>query len=322
MSNPSGSAESRRHPQVLHIGFSKCASTYLRAVFRSQPAVHMVFKSGFFTPFLRRNMSFADYQALFRDEHGIINVESDEHLTLPGVHPDLGVRTTSLKQVEEVADEIRKYLPDVRILMVIRNQASLIVSRYSEYLITGGSLGFEDFADRLAGGENAHYQNRYSRILEILESRFPPDHLLVLLQEDMRRSPARTQAAIAGLLGLDRLAEAQKGLRSERRSLSRAGMRILRAINRLFVVRSSVGGAPPVTRIPLRLHQFLVKVVRGTDFYLLSRLSRGAETLLSDGRRREILARFREDNMRLQARLGVDLAGLGYFEDGAPSSRP
>ena len=179
MNNLVDSTESRRHPQVLHIGFSKCASTYLRALFRSQPRIHMVFKSGFFTPFLAKDMTFEQYQSMFRDEDGIVNVESDEHLTLPGVHPELGIRTTTLEQVEKVADSIRDHLPDVRILMVVRNQASLIVSRYSEYLITGGSLGFEDFADRLMGdgeGHNLHYQNHYSRIIDIFESRFPRGH--------------------------------------------------------------------------------------------------------------------------------------------------
>ncbi len=128
--------------------------------------------------------------------------------------------------------------------MVVRNQASLIASRYSEYVIRGGSLGFEDFADRLMGdgdGRNLHYQNHYSRIIDILESRFPRDHLLVLVQEAMRRCPDRTQSSIAELLALEGLQEAKKGLRSERRSLSLAGMRILRAINHLLVERSSVG---------------------------------------------------------------------------------
>ena len=276
MNNLVDSTESRRHPQVLHIGFSKCASTYLRALFRSQPRIHMVFKSGFFTPFLEKEMTFEQYQSMFRDEDGIVNVESDEHLTLPGVHPELGIRTTTLEQVEKVADSIRDQLPDVRILMVVRNQASLIVSRYSEYLITGGSLRFEDFADRLIGdgeGRNLHYQNHYSRIIDIFESRFPRGHLLVLLQEAMRRSPDRTRSAIADLLALDGLQEAKMGLKSERRSLSLAAMRILRGINHMLVARSSVGSQPPTTRVPLSLYQFVVKAVRGIDFYVLARFS-------------------------------------------------
>jgi hypothetical protein len=137
MSNAKAPATARRHPQVLHIGFSKCASSYLRALFRAQPSIHMVFKSGFFTPLVSGAMTFAQYQSLFRNEDDILNVESDEHLTLPGVHPHLGVRSTTLREFEAVVDKIKEYTPDVKIMMVVRNQASLIVSRYSEFLIGG-----------------------------------------------------------------------------------------------------------------------------------------------------------------------------------------
>jgi len=309
----------RRHPQVLHIGFSKCASTYLRALFRAQPTIHMVFKSGFFTPFLSKEMDFTQYQSLFRDESGVINVESDEHLTLPGIHPELGIRTTTLGQFEQVADKIRAHLPDVKLLMVIRNQASLIVSRYSEYLITGGSLEFDDFADRLMDdghGRNLHFQNYYSRIIDILESRFPRVNLLVLLQEAMRENSVRSVTVISDCLALDDFHEMKKGLRSERRSLSVAGMRILRPLNRLLVARSSVGGEPPTTRIPSSAYQFVVKVVRAIDFYFLGRFSHNSSSLLTAARRRAILSHFKADNMRLQERLGLNLRALGYLDDG------
>jgi hypothetical protein len=318
MNNTHDSNMTRRHPQVLHIGFSKCASTYLRALFRAQPSIHMVFKSGFFTPFLAKDLTFAQYQSLFRDESGVINVESDEHLTLPGIHPELGVRTTTLAQFEQVADTIRAHLPDVKILMVIRNQASLIVSRYSEYLITGGSLEFGEFADRLMDngqGHNQYFQNYYSRIIDILESRFPRVNLLILLQESMREYPARTVDTISEFLALDDYHEMKKGLRSERRSLSVAGMRILRPINRLLVRRASVGGEPPTTRIPNFAYQFLVKAVRAIDFYVLGHFSPNSSSLLTESRRRAILRHFRVDNLRLQERLGLNVRKLGYLVD-------
>lgn len=316
MKNTHDSTMARRHPQVLHIGFSKCASTYLRALFRAQPSIHMVFKSGFFTPFLAQDMTFARYQSMFRDEDGVINVESDEHLTLPGVHPELGVRSTNLPQFEQVADNIRSHLPDVRILMVIRNQASLVISRYSEYLITGGSLDFDRFADRLIDdghGHNLHFQNYYARIIDILESRFPRANVLVLLQEAMREDPDRTLAAISEFVGLERVHELKKGLRSERRSLSLAGMRILRFVNRLLVKRSSVGGEPPETRVLLPAYQFVVKVVRAIDFYVLGHLSRSSSCLLTDSRQNAILSHFRADNLRLQERFNFNLRELGYL---------
>lgn len=313
----------RRHPQVLHIGFSKCASTYLRAVFRAQPRVHLVFKSGYFTPFLSMDMTFEQYQAHFRSDDQIVNVESDEHLTLPGIHPELGVRSTSLEQFEAVADQIKSMLPDVRIVMVVRNQASLMVSRYSEFLITGGSLAFEDFASRLLADEhgvNRHFQNYYARIISILEQRFPKKNLLVMMQEAMRENPEATDRAIADILTLERLEPMKKGLRSERRSLSAAGLWLLRHLNRMLVIRSSVGGEAPETRVPLFIYRNIVRVVRALDYYLLRPFSADASVVLTSDLRSEILAHFRDDNIALQGYYGRDLTSLGYL-DISPSRR-
>jgi len=306
----------KRAPQVLHIGFSKCASTYLRSLFRAHPSVHLVFKSGFFTPFLETEMTFPEYQSLFLDSPGIVNVESDEHLTLPGVHPTLGVRTTNLAEFERVAERIREYLPDIRIIMVIRNQASLIVSRYSEYLITGGSLSFDRFADELLGdtsGGNVWYQNYYCRMIGMLEQRFPRDHILVLLQEAMREDASTTASTIAEFIGLHDTLKLRDGLRSERRSLSAAGMRLLASINGRIIRRPSFGGAPPATRVPLFVFRNVVRAVRACDYYALARISPKSSAVMTADRSRRILAHFREDNLRLQEYFGRDLAALGYL---------
>ncbi|MGH7006217.1 MAG: sulfotransferase domain-containing protein, partial [Alphaproteobacteria bacterium] len=261
-------------PQVLHIGFSKCASTYLRALFRSHPGICLVFKSGFFTPFLSGDMTFAEYQSLFGNRSELVTVESDEHLTLPGIHPELGVRTTNIAEFAGVADRIRTFLPDVRIILIIRNQASLIASRYSEFLIRGGSLAFDEFASRLMGDPgqpNVHYQNYYARILELLQERLPRPNLLVLLQEDMRRNTTEATGLIARFMGLDGGLALKHGLRTERRSLSVAGASLLRRFNRHIVRRPSLGDARPDTRVPYFIFRNAVRLVRAIDYFCLSR---------------------------------------------------
>jgi hypothetical protein len=105
----------------------------------------------------------------------------------------------------------------------------------------------------------------------------------------------------------------KKGLRSERRSLSLAGLAILRLLNRLFVRQSSVGGEPPNTRIPLSVYRILVKAVRAIDFYVLGHLSHGSVELLTEPRRQAILAHFRDDNLKLQKYFGRELASFGYL---------
>jgi len=306
----------KRHPQVLHIGFSKCASTYLRALFRAHPKIHLVFKSGFFTPFLAKEMTFADYQAFFCNEVAKINIESDEHLTLPGIHPELGVRTTNLAEFARVADRIRRFLPEVKIIVIIRNQASLIVSRYSEFLITGGSLSFEAFASKLMGEdgrENIFYQNYYSEIIKILEERFPRSNLLILLQEAMREDTRRTAITISQFIGLGDILTLTRGLRAERRSLSLAGMQLLRWLNKYLIRRPSMGGAPPISRVPMFVFRNVVRLVRGIDYFGLGRVSRGAASVLEAEHRKGILAHFHDDNLRLQDYFARELRSLGYF---------
>jgi hypothetical protein len=315
----------RKNPQVLHIGFSKCASTYLRALFRGHPRVHLAFKTGYFTPFLAATMTFQQYQEYFSDDPRTINVESDEHLTLPGIHPVLGVRATNLGQFAEVADRIRDALPDVRLIMVVRNQASLIVSRYSEYLIQGGSLSFDDFADALLGrtiGRNDHFQNYYFQIVRLLEQRFSREQLLVLLQEEMRDDTPATIERISRFCGLDTPLAIRKGMLSERRSLSVAGMRLLAALNRVLVRQSSIGGAPPRTRVPLVAYLTVVKAVRALDYYLLRHMSADARSLLTKERVRDIQAAFASDNLDFQTHMARDLVRLGYLPSHAHGLAP
>ena len=107
-------------------------------------------------------MTFAEYESMFVNEPDTINIESDEHLTLPCVHPELGVKATNLEEFERVARRIKEHLPEVKIIMVIRNQASLILSRYSEFLVNGGNVSFQEFVSKLMGmdeGNNQYYQN-------------------------------------------------------------------------------------------------------------------------------------------------------------------
>jgi hypothetical protein len=201
--------------------------------------------------------------------------------------------------------------------MVVRNQSSLMVSRYSEYLITGGTLGFEDFADELLGTKsrpNLWYQNYYRRIIAILEQRFPVDQILVLLQESMREDTVATVSRILAFMGLDERAPMKDGLRSERRSLSHGGMKLLAGLNRLMVIEPSVGGEPPATRVPTAFFRNVVRAVRAIDYYAVGRISPSAAVLMKEARAAEILEHFRADNLALQEYFGRDLSEFGYLK--------
>ena len=308
-------------PHVLHIGFSKCGSSYLRALFWAHPKIDLVWKSGFFTPEFftpnpARPTNLAEYQAMFRLRAGMLPVESDEHLTMPSVHPDLGVRGTNIADFERLVNRISHLLPDAKIIMVIRNQPSLMLSRYSEYLIAGGKVAFEDFASGLMGdrGEgNRFFQNYYFEIISILQRHFPTEKLLILIQEEMSADMSIAEKAVADFLGVGEPLVVKRTFLSERKSLSLAGMQCLRFLNRLLVKQSSFAGAPPVTRCPRCVYHNLVRAVRAVDFLVLGRFSASSSDLLTAARRKSVLAHFRADNFRLQEYFGRDLARMGYL---------
>ena len=308
-------------PQVLHVGFSKCGSSYLRAFFSAHPKIDLVWKSGFFTPEFftpnpSRPTSFAEYQAMFGSQAGLLPVESDEHLTMPSVHPALGVRGTNIADFERLMNRISQLLPGAKIIMVIRNQASLMLSRYSEYLIAGGKVGFEEFATGLMGvrGEGNHFfQNYYFEMISILRRHFAPDQLLILIQEEMSADMSLTEKAVADFLGVGEPLVVKRTFLSERKSLSLSGMQCLRLLNRGLVEQSSFAGAPPVTKCPWFVYHNLVRAVRAVDYLVLGRFSASSSGLLTDGRRKSVLAHFRADNLRLQEYFGRDLTRMGYL---------
>lgn len=308
-------------PDVLHIGFSKCGSSYLRSLFRALPSAKLVWKSGFFTPDLytpnkNRPTSLAEYQGMFARGDGILNVESDEHLAMPSVHPVLGIRATNLQEFERLVRSIATILPSVKIIMVFRNQPSLLVSRYSEYLIAGGTLEFNDFMSTLIGkndAKNDFFQNFYRQMIEILERNFSKNQLLIIAQEEMATDMAMIGLRIVNFLGIRHPVSIKPNFLSERKSLSVGGMQVLRIINKLLVSNPSFAGAPPCTKCPTLIYRNMVRGIRILDLLLLKRLSQPASSIMSEENRLYLLSHFREDNLRLKDVVKLDLAAMGYI---------
>ena len=308
-------------PQVLHIGFSKCGSSYLRALFRGHPGINLVWKSGFFTPSLytsnpSRPTTLDQYRAMFDKREGLLTVESDEHLTMPSVHPRLGVRGTNIADFERLVGVIARLLPGAKIIMIIRNQPALLVSRYSEYLIAGGKLEFDEFVSQLMGYDgdgNCYFQNYYEMMIDVLARHFSSEQLLILAQEEMASDIAAMTANIARFLTLSDPFVAASGFLSERKSLSLGGMSVLRAVNRFLVRQSSFAGAPPLTRGPWFVYHNIIRAIRLFDHMVLGQVSGRSSSLLTKEVRRSLLEHFEPHNRLLKRHFNGDLVAMGYL---------
>jgi hypothetical protein len=305
-------------PDALHIGFSKCASTFLQALFEQHPSIFLVNQSHYFSPF--EYSEFPDgreaYLQLFQGaDEGQLRLESDEHIVMPLFHPVLKAAATTLDSVAEVCRRIKSVAPDARIVLVIRNQADLIVSRYSEYILGGGKNDFETFLDEfLSCSEDGvnYFQNYYARILEILEAQFAAERVLIILQEELARDERQTLEDLSRFLGIPVQRPERRGMIARRVGLSALGIRVVRRFNRLLVKRQKMSFREAEVRIPFLLYKVLQRALRIADFYLPKRLKGDKNAILTDAARYRLVAEFAADNADLGRKLGRDISALGY----------
>lgn len=305
-------------PDAVHIGFSKCASTFLQAFFEEHPAVFLVNQSHYFAPFAYSSFPRGeeDYFRLFEGAQAEqVKLESDEHILLPLFHPVLEAAATTLDSVAEVSARIKSILPDAKIIIVIRNQSGLIVSRYSEYILGGGRCDFEEFLSEFLrcsiDGVN-YFQNYYSKIIRIFHADFSADNVLVLLQEELGRDEQSTIEQLSKFLEIDARRPSQRGMVSRRVGLSILGIRVVRVFNKLVVTRPKRSFNEAQVRIPFLLYKVIQRALRILDFYLPKKLKGDKNAVLTEAAAAQIRREFSEDNARLAELLSKDMSELGY----------
>jgi len=305
-------------PDALHVGFSKCASTFLQAFFEEHPSVFLVNQSHYFAPF-----QFSDFPAgkeeYFRRfkgaQNGQVRLESDEHILMPLFHPVLEAAATTLDSVAEVSARIKSIQPDAKIIIVIRNQTDLIVSRYSEFILGGGKCDFDDFVSEFLqcskDGVN-YYQNYYAKIAQIFHTDFSADNVLVLLQEELARDERLTIERLSNFLDIEFRCPSRRGMISRRVGLSSVGIKVMRAINKVLVKRPKRSFNEAQVRIPFILYKVIQRALRIVDYYLPKAVKGDKNSILTDVAKARIVDEFKEDNKNLAELLCKDLTALGY----------
>jgi hypothetical protein len=159
------------------------------------------------------------------------------------------------------------------------------------------------FEDAVRSGRSSYIsRSKYYMQLEQYLQYYPRDRILVLSDEDLKRNPFATMAAVFRFLGVDDTFRSDKFTRklnvsSYKRRKTPFGMRVARAIR------------------ALDLESGRVPVLRTTHLELLLCLpfSRRIEPpVISDGLRRELRDRMADDLAQLRRFTGRDFAEWGF----------
>lgn len=305
-------------PNAIHIGFSKCGSTFLQSYLRQHSKIFLTHKLHFFSPFGFDNFKKGAgyYSEYFKSASpNSVKVDSDEHIVLPIYHPVLGSAATTIDSVKTVVQRINATVEDVKIILIIRNQVSLILSRYSEYLLAGGKFSFKKFLEEnlcCSLDQKNYYQNFYSEIINILTENFAPSNVLVLLQEEFWTERKKVIGRLCEFLNINVEYPVNTKIRDRRIGLSYRGMILMRALNRLIVISPENFLNPAQTKLPYGIYKFFQRLIRLIDYYFPKSLKGNRDQIFPEELKLIVQNTFREDNIKLSILLNKDLKSLGY----------
>jgi len=306
---------------IVHIGYHKTASSWLqRHVFGNpQTGLQTVGKLGADHPVRQlvriRPLEFdaAPMRALFEPllqplrDAGLVPVVSWERLS--------GHAVSGGYDSKELANRLREVFPEATILVVIREQRSMIVSTYKQYVMGGGPNSVEAFLSpdysqnmRLPWFDLRHFE--YDHLLRHYRSLFGDDSVHTLPFEQFLREPHDFVAAIGQFAERpidDALIAAMPFGDVHRPSLSALELELRRRRNRF--ARSELNPAPFESRLLKRLTKLKQAAAKPL---VLERLGARADSELKERVAATVGERYRESNRATAQLTGLDLARYGW----------
>lgn len=228
-----------------------------------------------------------------------------------------------------IADRLVSIFPEAHVLIVIREQRSMIRSIFGQFIKGSGATTLADYLEPPVSRETAfkyaHYSPdhfRFDRPIAYYQSLFGPEKVTVLPYEQLAQQPAdfvKEVLQAGGLAPPRDLIAALPLDRRENQSFSAAGLQVRRHVNRV------VGSPTPLNPSPI----FPMKhrrndVLRATalvDRRIPKRWKSRAESKMLEQIEQRVGDYYASSNTRTAELTGLDLASNGYMMASRPGGQ-
>jgi hypothetical protein len=307
---------------LVHIGYHKTGSRWLRHLFFGNPdtGYGWVDKAGPDHPVRRlvgaRPLEFdaaasrAEFEPLLARivDAGLSPVVSFERFS--------GNPFSGGYDSKEIADRLAQVFRDARVLAVVREQRSMIVSTYKQYVREGGALPVTKFmlpptsrSMRIPWFDLRHFE--YHHLLAYYRRLFGDDRVLALPYEQFRSEPRSFVEQIARFAGRPLSTEQLDALPFDAKTnpgppaTAIAARRFLNGLG----VRSDLNPSPPLAspafyRLGKRIDRLGLAPAQAVS-HEEAKLRRAVEKTVGD--------RYVESNRRTAELIGVDLGAHGWM---------
>lgn len=203
-------------PNFLIIGAARSGTSSLYEYMRQHPQIFFSDnKEPMFFSFYQQKVDFkGPGDNLELNRKSVVDVDAYKAL-FKGATDELAVGEASANYLysKTAADNIKKFIPDVKLIAVLRNPVD---RAYSSYLYTtrDGREVLPTFEDALENEEQRiannwehiwHYKRMgyYHEQLSYYHSLFPAENILVLLQEDLKNDAENVLKKVFDFIGVD-----------------------------------------------------------------------------------------------------------------------
>lgn len=309
-------------PVLLHVGYHKTGSRWLRFLFFSNPQTGFGWtdKTGPDHPVRRlvgaRPFEFDPERS--RAEFGPLlqRIEDDGLSPVVSFERFSGNPFSGGYDSKEIADRLAAVFPGARVLVVVREQRSMIVSTYKQYVREGGALPVTKFmlpptsrSMRVPWFDLRHFE--YHHLLTYYRGLFGVDAVLALTYEQFVADPSSFVEEIARFAGRPLSSEVLASLPFDSKTnpgppaTSIVARRVLNGIG----VRSDLNPAPPLAspafwRLGKRIDRLTLAPPQ-TVAREEAKLRRTVEETVGE--------RYVESNRRTAELTGVDLGAYGWM---------
>jgi hypothetical protein len=301
------------HP-LLHIGYHRTGTTWLqKCVFRNAKA-GFTFVAGGKTlrpAFIEvDHFRFDPEIARRKIEPGIRKAQARSLVPVLSAERLSGNPHFSSHDSEAIAVRLAATFPDARVLVGIREQTSMLVSLYKQYVKRGGAVSFRRYAAAAPGRHGAppfpfdHLE--YHHLIGHYQNLFGAANVLVLPYELLCVQPRAFLEQLGEFLGV--LATSAES-RKMNVSPSALSLSLKRHANR-YVVRDKFNPDPLIALDGS--NEVLLRICRKLDARAPMALRDGYERRLRRYAEREVGDRYVESNALTVKLTGIDLQAFGY----------
>ncbi|NES23672.1 MAG: sulfotransferase [Symploca sp. SIO3E6] len=306
------------HPQlIIHIGFPKAASSWLQQVIFNDE------KLGFFSPWGLESAEAIEQFVIPDSFH--FSAESTFKVFEPGLQEAasrgmvpiisheclVGNQMAGTYYGKEAADRIHNVFPEARILILLREQKSMVLSSYRQYIKSGGMKTIEDFmgATQRRPGFAPPCQLtylEYDLLIAYYQKLFGVDNVLVLPFELLKEKQQFLCQKVLSFAGLDGTPEYQQ----ESKNVGFRGltMEFRRKLNSV-VKRPDFGNVQGSRSLAWRIAEKLSKIL---DRFVPQSIHKQIEDPLKQSIAETIGDSFRKSNQKTSQLIGMNLADFGY----------